>query len=146
MTREWRPKVGELVWSTRERAMVELLEDDGGGMPFRTSTKLALHTRWHLPHEVLPAEPLPAAAEPRAPWEVLDEAADILAQTTLEHYADGVRQCAIRLKAAAAPKPPPSLAEAVRAYLKAADDGPVSEFEPARSAMVEALARAEAGR
>jgi hypothetical protein len=134
MTSEWRPKVGERVaiygTVTEAECNSAMVAIDDGILKDQCFTIEEMH-------------PLPAAAEPRAPWEVLHDAAEIAADNSLEMTGEALRDLAKRLEAAAAPKPP-TLAEAVRAYLKAADDGPFSDFEPARSAMVAALARAEA--
>lgn len=90
-----------------------------------------------------------AAPEPRKPWEVLREAAllreaaDIIAResghTKGEAAFDFLTFEAARLEAAAAPKPP-TLAEAVRAYVR--HDMPNEGWY---NAMMEALARAEKG-
>lgn len=89
---------------------------------------------------------LRAALEPRKPWEVLREAADIIARES-GHTEGGAAFDfltfeAARLEAAAAPKVP-TLAEAVRAYVR--HDIPNEGWSDEYNAMMEALARAEKG-
>lgn len=81
--------------------------------------------------------------ELRKPWEVLREAATLMQEANPASYYGDLLLRADFLEAAAAPKPPPTLAEAVRAYLDAARSGHAcaKEFH----AMKEALARTENG-
>jgi hypothetical protein len=137
---EWRPRVGE-----RVAIYGTVLNDDKSDtMPFQVATVPGgKDYGWYRLEEL---HPLPAAAEPRAPWEVLREAADVWEKSVTRGdgfaVAGVLRQKATNLEAAAAPKPPPSLAEAVRAYRDAIRAG--GHTQEAYTAMIEALARAKA--
>ena len=132
----WRPKVGEevLVVSKWAKGPAVIISAHGAEA-FMVRKNDMYGTKLLLGIEYL--SPFPAPAAPRPAWEVLREAIDILGV----HFPQArsvLRAEAARLEAAAAPKPPPTLAEAVRAYL----DDPRDGF--ALRTLTQALARAEA--
>lgn len=84
--------------------------------------------------------------ELREPWEVLREAAEIAEKRGWRPVVtQSMRVLAAELEAAAAPKPPPTLAEAVRAWKELHIDA-VQPFARSKEVtdILEALAREEA--
>lgn len=132
---EWRPKVGE-----RVAIHGVVVKTNNSQFPLEVETENG-NTYWYAYSSVLP---IPASPEPRKPWEVLREAANLIAVKS--NHLDGggtfefLEAEADRLEAAAAPKLP-TLAETVRAFV----DSKVAPGNMTYEVMVEALARAENG-
>lgn len=136
--KEWRPKVGERVLVQGTFANEEW---GGGKMRVEFSDRRDL---WFFPSEL---SPLPAPAAPRAAWEVLRDGVTIMLERGYHRNGNTVLDMlkeAVAMEAAAAMKPPPTLAEAATHalhLLKASGQGDTYEA----CALREALARAEAG-
>lgn len=148
MSEQRRPKVGDRVRVLSIDGRPSLIGktgtvvmDDGSGVPFKCAIDGGGRNPWFSVEdlEVIPAsEPLP-----RHPWDVLREAAPILAA----HGWDGdlILRKADRLESAARPKPP-TLREAVRKAVAHVDTG-YSGWRTicaALKAVQEALAREDA--
>lgn len=132
--KEWRPKVGE-------RVLVQgtFANEEWGGGKLRVEFSDGRYL-WFSPSEL---SPLPTPT-PREPWDVLREAADVLDPVDYDMTRPKLLRIAEELEAAARPKPNPSLAEAVRAWLAEWDRTGMADNSPMREAL--ARAEAEAGR
>ena len=130
--KEWRPKVGERV---RFEGVVTDIDNDN--IPYRVQTDSG-KVRW-FQEGVLSPLPTPT---PREPWEVLREAAALMQQANPKSFYGDLLSRADFLEAAARPKPLPTLAEAVRAFLDVHPELRIADSVIEN--MRDALARAEA--